>query len=277
MGPFRLLVIGDSVEVRGDAPSTALPQRNPGHGEAGTGCNARRGPGRPRLSDTPQNPGCERLNCSRFEDQTRHPRGVRGGTQTPLLGCPQRECSRWRCCGPGRAQIRWPTRCWSPSATWPADRGPGPRDQGHPPPAPGAGRRGGTSLSSSSTAWLPKRPPLSSCRWGQPRAPPLGRLGAPVWGGAGPGFLGEGHPPKPELGRDRKANPTLYRIVLSRKSNEARTKAHVIRLQPEGRTTGEIVSALKRHVAREVYRHLLRPTSRGSPRWGLTQESLKLP
>ena len=60
-------------------------------------------------------------------------------------------------------------------------------------------------------------------------------------------------------GGDRQANSALYRIVISRMSSDPRTKAYVARRRVEGRTTGEIVRALKRYVARQVYRHLPRP------------------
>jgi transposase len=59
-------------------------------------------------------------------------------------------------------------------------------------------------------------------------------------------------------GGDRQANSALYRVVISRMSSDARTKDYVARRRAEGRTTGEIVRALKRYVAREVYRHLPR-------------------
>jgi transposase len=59
-------------------------------------------------------------------------------------------------------------------------------------------------------------------------------------------------------GGNRQANSALYRIVLSRMSNHPPTRAYVERRRAEGKSTGEIVRALKRYVAREVYRHLPR-------------------
>jgi transposase len=61
-------------------------------------------------------------------------------------------------------------------------------------------------------------------------------------------------------GGNRQANSALYRIVISRMSNHPPTRAYVQRRRAEGKSTGEIVRALKRYVAREVYRHLPRPT-----------------
>ena len=60
-------------------------------------------------------------------------------------------------------------------------------------------------------------------------------------------------------GGNRQANSALYRIVLSRMSNHQPTRAYVQRRRAEGKSTGEIVRALKRYVAREVYRHLPHP------------------
>lgn len=59
-------------------------------------------------------------------------------------------------------------------------------------------------------------------------------------------------------GGNRQANAALHRIVLTRMGHDPRTRAYVARRRGEGRTTGEIMRALKRYVAREVYRHLRR-------------------
>jgi transposase len=61
-------------------------------------------------------------------------------------------------------------------------------------------------------------------------------------------------------GGNRQANSALYRIVLSRMSNHQPTRTYVERRRAEGKSTGEIIRALKRYVAREVYRHLPHPT-----------------
>lgn len=59
-------------------------------------------------------------------------------------------------------------------------------------------------------------------------------------------------------GGDRQANSALWRIVITRMSSDARTRAYVARRVEEGRSKGEIIRVLKRYVAREVYRHLPR-------------------
>jgi transposase len=59
-------------------------------------------------------------------------------------------------------------------------------------------------------------------------------------------------------GGNRQANHALWRIVLTRMSNEPRTRAYVERRLAEGRTKPEIIRSLKRYVAREVYRQLPR-------------------
>ncbi len=47
-----------------------------------------------------------------------------------------------------------------------------------------------------------------------------------------------------------------YRIVLTRMSNDERTKTYVAKRTADGKTIGEIARILKRYVAREVYPHL---------------------
>lgn len=42
-------------------------------------------------------------------------------------------------------------------------------------------------------------------------------------------------------------------------SHDPRTKAYVAKRTAEGKTTKEIIRALKRYVAREVYKTLIRP------------------
>ena len=61
-------------------------------------------------------------------------------------------------------------------------------------------------------------------------------------------------------GGNRQANHALWRIVMVRMSTgDPATKAYVERRTAEGKSQREIVRCLKRHVAREVYRHLVRP------------------
>jgi transposase len=62
-----------------------------------------------------------------------------------------------------------------------------------------------------------------------------------------------------DRGGNRQANHALYCIVITRMSNDPRTRAYVERRSKEGRSKKEIVRVLKRYVAREVYRHLPRP------------------
>jgi transposase len=59
---------------------------------------------------------------------------------------------------------------------------------------------------------------------------------------------------------NRQANHALWRIVMVRlSSGDQATKAYVERRTAEGKSLREIVRCLKRHVAREVYRYLVRP------------------
>jgi transposase len=59
-----------------------------------------------------------------------------------------------------------------------------------------------------------------------------------------------------DRGGNRQANHALWRIVFTRMSSDARTRAYVERRLAEGRSKPEIMRVLKRYVAREVYRHL---------------------
>ena len=61
-------------------------------------------------------------------------------------------------------------------------------------------------------------------------------------------------------GGDRQANSALYHVVITRMSHHQATRDYVARRLAEGKTLGEICRALKRYVAREVYKHLPRPT-----------------
>jgi len=57
-------------------------------------------------------------------------------------------------------------------------------------------------------------------------------------------------------GGDRHANAALWRVVITRMSSDPRTQAYVARRTEEGLSKGEIIRALKRYVARELYRYL---------------------
>jgi transposase len=57
-------------------------------------------------------------------------------------------------------------------------------------------------------------------------------------------------------GGNREANHALWRIVITRMSSHAPTRAYVERHTTQGLSKKEIIRCLKRYVAREVYRHL---------------------
>jgi transposase len=59
-----------------------------------------------------------------------------------------------------------------------------------------------------------------------------------------------------DRGGDRQANSALWRIVMVRLTCDPDTKAYRERRTKEGRSKREVVRALKRYVAREVYRNL---------------------
>jgi transposase len=59
-------------------------------------------------------------------------------------------------------------------------------------------------------------------------------------------------------GGDRQANHALWRIAMTRMSNDPRTRDYVTRRLDEGRSKPEIIRILKRYIAREVYRVLPR-------------------
>jgi transposase len=59
---------------------------------------------------------------------------------------------------------------------------------------------------------------------------------------------------------DRQANHALWRVALTRMSNDPRTRIYVERRTAEGKTKLEIVRILKRYIAREIYPLLPRPT-----------------
>jgi transposase len=57
-------------------------------------------------------------------------------------------------------------------------------------------------------------------------------------------------------GGNRQANHALWRIVFTRMSSDERTRKYVARRLADGRSTREIMRALKRYVARELYPYL---------------------
>jgi transposase len=66
-------------------------------------------------------------------------------------------------------------------------------------------------------------------------------------------------------GGDRQANSALWRIVVTRMAHDPRTKDYVARRTKEGKTTKEIIRCLKRYVAREVYKVLVKPPGQRRP------------
>ena len=72
---------------------------------------------------------------------------------------------------------------------------------------------------------------------------------------ADPGVIQQAAGDAPSRGGNRQANSALYRIVLTRMSNDERTKTYVAKRTAEGKTIGEIAPHLER-VAQEVYPHL---------------------
>jgi hypothetical protein len=61
-------------------------------------------------------------------------------------------------------------------------------------------------------------------------------------------------------GGNRQANSALSHIVITRMRHDQKTRDYVARRLSEGKTMGEIARVLKRYVAREVFKHLPRPT-----------------
>ncbi len=59
-------------------------------------------------------------------------------------------------------------------------------------------------------------------------------------------------------GGDRALNSALHTIALTRLRTCPRTRAYATRRRAEGKTTREIRRALKRYIARELYRQLTR-------------------
>ncbi len=65
-------------------------------------------------------------------------------------------------------------------------------------------------------------------------------------------------------GGNREANRALYMICLSRMRRDLRTQEYVARRTAEGKSKREIIRCLKRYLAREVYRVLIRTISERS-------------
>jgi transposase len=66
-------------------------------------------------------------------------------------------------------------------------------------------------------------------------------------------------------GGDRDANNALYLICVVRMRHEERTRNYFARRTAEGKSKREIIRCLKRYIAREIYRLLVRITAAYSP------------
>jgi transposase len=60
-------------------------------------------------------------------------------------------------------------------------------------------------------------------------------------------------------GGDRQANAAIWRIVVTRIQRDPRTQDYLARRTAEGKTRKETIRALKRYVAREIYKTLIHP------------------
>ena len=60
-------------------------------------------------------------------------------------------------------------------------------------------------------------------------------------------------------GGDRQANSALWRIAITRLQHDPRTQEYYARRIAAGKTRKEIIRELKRYLAREAYRKLIRP------------------
>lgn len=60
-------------------------------------------------------------------------------------------------------------------------------------------------------------------------------------------------------GGDRQANSALWRIAITRLQHDAATQDYLARRTAAGKTRKEIIRELKRYIAREAYRELIRP------------------
>ena len=83
--------------------------------------------------------------------------------------------------------------------------------------------------------------------------------------GASPVQASSGRTTRHRLNRggNREANSALWRIVIVRMGSDPATRAYVQRRTTEGLSKTEIIRCLKRYVAREVYRELVKTTDRG--------------
>ena len=145
-------------------------------------------------------------------------------------------------------------------ALWPTGAGPRRRDRAHRQAPRPAGRTPPppSCWPFPASASTPPPPCLSP-----PATTPHRLRSEPAWAhlcGVAPIEASSGKVTRWRLNRggDRQANAALWRIVITRMSNDPRTHAYVARRSEEGLSKGEIIRVLKRYVAREVYQHLPR-------------------
>jgi transposase len=79
--------------------------------------------------------------------------------------------------------------------------------------------------------------------------------------GASPVDCSSGRQQRHRLSRggDREANSALWRIVQTRLRHDPRTQAYLEKQTAKGKTRKEIIRSLKRYVAREIWKILIRP------------------
>jgi transposase len=66
-------------------------------------------------------------------------------------------------------------------------------------------------------------------------------------------------------GGDRQANSALWRIAQTRLQHDQRTKDYLQRRLSQGKTRKEVIRELKRYIAREVWKTLIRPSLSTTP------------
>jgi transposase len=80
-----------------------------------------------------------------------------------------------------------------------------------------------------------------------------------------PAASGKTHRHRLSRGGDRDANRALYLLALGRMGWDPATRTYVTRRTAAGLSKAEIIRCLKRYLAREIYRLLVKPTASVSP------------
>ena len=83
-------------------------------------------------------------------------------------------------------------------------------------------------------------------------------------GRADPGFLRETNRHRLSRGGDRDANRALYLLAVGPMGWDPATRTYVTRRTAAGLSKPEIIRCLKRYLAREIYRILVKPSTSGS-------------